>query len=930
VFEVIVLGLAAGALYALASLGIVLIHRGSGVVNFAQSAFGLFGAFVYWELHVNGHGGPLSGFWPAFAAALLAPAALGFATHYLVMRPLRDSAPVTRLIATVALLVIILAGADLKFGTSNINIVPGVLPYTTVSIFGVHIGENLLILVGLSVVVTGALWAVYRFTAFGRATSAVSENRRALASLGHSPDLVAAINWAVGGALAGLAGLFLTMMLGLSPGALTALLVPSLTVAFVGKMNSFPLTLLGGLALGAAEALVARYVNLIGVESAVPFVVILVLLLVRGGRFEPRSSRVERLPFATPGRIRYGPTAALTLGVLVLAWFVFSPVWIDTLTVSVGVAIMLLSITVVTGLTGQLSLAQLTLAGIGAWAASRAMASWHLPFGLAALVGLAAALPVGIIVGFPALRARGVNVAIATLACAAAIENVIFDNTSLTGGQAGTYVKSPSIFGVNLNDVSHPASYFTFSLIVLVVAILVVANTRRGGTGRMLLAVRSNERAAASLGINVVRAKLYAFALAAVIAAAGGIVLTFRYSYIDLSTYVSAAAPNQLAEAVVGGIGLLTGGIAGSQLQQGSTGSQFIGQYIQGIVNWLPLIGGVLLLMTLLAAPDGIVKLQADQIRYVVGKLRRRKAAPTGSSPIEAPAPDSEADSATDTASDYKVSPALLRADNVSVRFGGVVALDGVSIDVQPGEVTGLIGPNGAGKTTLIEVMTGFVKPSSGNIRLGDRLLDRQPPHVRSRAGLARSFQTLELFEDMTVRENLLVASDRRSLRSSLRDLVWPAKRRLSPSARAAAAEFGLLGKLDSTPKELSYGDRRLVAIARSVGSGASVLLLDEPAAGLAGPERRELARLLRVIASNWGMAVLLVEHDVDLVMSACDRVTALDTGRVIACGTPAEVRRNQDVIRSYLGVAEGETVESAELTPSVECELVETAPPPA
>ncbi|HEV8064144.1 MAG TPA: hypothetical protein VGP46_04900, partial [Acidimicrobiales bacterium] len=161
VFEVIVLGLAAGALYALASLGIVLIHRGSGVVNFAQSAFGLFGAFVYWELHVNGHGGRLfGGFWPAFLAALLAPAALGFATHYLVMRPLRNSAPVTRLIATVALLVIILSGADLKFGTSNINIVPGVLPYRTLSIFGVQIGENLLILVGLSIVITAALWVV--------------------------------------------------------------------------------------------------------------------------------------------------------------------------------------------------------------------------------------------------------------------------------------------------------------------------------------------------------------------------------------------------------------------------------------------------------------------------------------------------------------------------------------------------------------------------------------------------------------------------------------------------------------------------------------------------------------------------------------------------------------------------------------------------
>src|SRR5262249_5012463 len=157
-------------------------------------------------------------------------------------------------------------------------------------------------------------------------------------------------------------------------------------------------------------------------------------------------------------------------------------------------------------------------------------------------------------------------------------------------------------------DVDHPGRYFTLSLIVLVVAALMVANTRRGGTGRTLLAVRSNERAAASLGINVVQAKLYAFALGAAIAAAGGIVLPFRHAYLDLSAYSAGNALNQLTQAVVGGIGLLSGGIAGSQLQPGSTGSYFIGQYIQDITNWLPLIGGVLLLIVLLTAPDGIAK----------------------------------------------------------------------------------------------------------------------------------------------------------------------------------------------------------------------------------------------------------------------------------------------------------------------------------
>ena len=282
-----------------------------------------------------------------------------------------------------------------------------------------------------------------------------------------------------------------------------------------------------------------------------------------------------------------------------------------------------------------------------------------------------------------------------------------------------------------------------------------------------------------------------------------------------------------------------------------------------------------------------------------------------------------------EVAADFKAVPKTLVAEDIGVRFGGVVALEGVSIEVRPGEVVGLIGPNGAGKTTLIEVMTGFVRGTSGSIRLGDRVLDHDAPHVRSRAGLARSFQSLELFEDMTVLENLLAASDRRNLKSCLRDLVWPAKRGLSPFAVAAAREFGLLDKLTYTPKQLPYGDRRLVAIARAIGSGASALLLDEPAAGLASQERRELARLLGVIAKNWGVAVLLVEHDVDLVMSASDRVTALDTGRVIASGTPAEVRENQDVIRAYLGVSDtaGDAGPSTER--AAQGTLVNTVTPP-
>ena len=232
-FQVVLIGFGAGALYALAALGIVLIHRGSGVVNFAQGGFGLVGAFVYWELHVERGSGLFQGFWPALVLAMLAPAALGFATHYLLMKPLARAAPVSRLIATVAVLGVITAIATLYFNT-NVEIVPMTLPTGAVSIFGSKVGVNILLLALISVGVTTALWAFYRWTNFGRATSAVSENQRALASLGRSPDLVAGLNWAIGGALAGFAGVFLTMLIGLSADSLTNLLVPSLAVKVCG------------------------------------------------------------------------------------------------------------------------------------------------------------------------------------------------------------------------------------------------------------------------------------------------------------------------------------------------------------------------------------------------------------------------------------------------------------------------------------------------------------------------------------------------------------------------------------------------------------------------------------------------------------------------------------------------------------------------
>jgi ABC-type branched-subunit amino acid transport system ATPase component len=248
-----------------------------------------------------------------------------------------------------------------------------------------------------------------------------------------------------------------------------------------------------------------------------------------------------------------------------------------------------------------------------------------------------------------------------------------------------------------------------------------------------------------------------------------------------------------------------------------------------------------------------------------------------------------------------------LSMQNVSVRFGGVVALDKVSFDLLPGEIVGLIGPNGAGKTTLIDAITGFVDIAEGTIELDGRRTDGMGVARRSQSGIGRTFQNLELFEDLTVRENLQTACDPSSLRNYLTDLVLPRKSVLSAAAQEIVQLFELEADLGRKVRELPYGRRRLCAIARAAAAGPSVLLLDEPAAGLGGVEVREVSDLVIKLAKDYGVSVLLVEHNMDLIIEVCDRVVVLDFGREIARGTPNEIRRDERVLRAYMGDATAE-----------------------
>jgi len=889
-----ILGLGSGAAYALLAQGLILIYRGSGVLNFAQGAFAMTGAYIFYEFQVQ-HG---VSFGVAFCVSVVLTALLAAATQFIIMGPLRRASSLARLIATLGILAVLDAVGTIRYG-SNLVEVPSELPQTLVHIFGTTISADRLWLLLIAVSLTAVLYSLVRFTTFGLAISAAAENRRAASTLGWSPSILAISTWAAGGALAGAAGIFIAPLSGLEVENLTLLVIPALAAALFGGFSSFPLTLCAALAIGILQSEMARYVTTPGLSDAMPFFVIMLVLLVRGKALPLRGEVLDRLPrlgTGAPNRVLLVAAVAIcAIGMLT----VFPQGLTIAITIQLGFGLVLLSVVVVTGYAGQVSLAQFALAGMGAFIAGRLVAVVHVPFALAMLAGVVGAGLFGLLFALPALRTRGVNLAVVTLGLGLAVQEILFDNAAYTGGNAGTTVGPASFLGIGIDPILTPARYGIFCLAMFVVASLMVANVRRGRVGRRLVAIRTNERAAASMGVSVFGSKLFAFAFGSAIAGLGGILIAFANYAIVYSNFDPLTSINAVVDSVIGGIGYVTGPIAGSGLYQGGIGSYVLDRF-GGLDEWLPLIGGVLLLGTLLLNQDGIVgeisSGRGDPVtRFLAKKLRPRRR----------PSAELLGAGDGDRVEAESGARAGLTATDVTVRFGGVLALSDASVSVKPGEIVGLIGPNGAGKTTLIDAITGFVRPSAGRIELDGADIGKLGPHERARCGIGRSWQSLELFEDLTVFENLQAAADPRDRRAYATNLLASGKRALTRSGVDAVTEFGLTDCLDQYPEALPYGRRRLVSIARAAAARPSVLLLDEPAAGLDEAETSECARLIRRLADEWQLAVLLVEHDMNMVMEISDRLVVLNFGRVIAAGDTEDVRQHPDVIAAYLGASD-------------------------
>jgi sulfate-transporting ATPase len=906
-------GLAGGGAYALVALGIVAVYRGSGILNFSQGAIGMIGSYAFWDLYEGGRGSlPVL---PALAVGVVVGTALGMVFYLVVVRFLHDSSEMAKVVATLGFMLLLQSVAVKIYGTQP-HLLKPLFGAGKITVFGGIVTHDTLAILLITLALGLGLSVLFRRTRLGMNATALRENPQAAAAIGVSPHPTGIITWGMGGAMAAFAGILLIPVTGLTPGALTLLVIPAMAAGLVGRFTGIWPTIAVGLALGVLQSVMRKYEINSGIISSVPFALI-IIAVVLGGRALPGRGEMltRRLPRVGAGRLRPA-TVALWAAVGVAVSVLLSPTWASALINTAVFGLLALSVIVVTGYAGQISVASAALAGFGAFVAARSSSDLGLPFLLCVLLGTLSAIVLGLVIGGPAVRVRGVNLAIVTLGLSLAVENLILLQPAMTGGSDGVVISDASLFGIDLNPAAYPDRFAVLCLVVLALGAVAVLNLRRGESGRRYLAVRANERGAASVGVSVAGAKLGAFAVSAGLAGLAGAVSAFRFNIADFSSYTVFHSISTLAFTVVGGVGYVAGALFAAVTAQGGVVANFVSNdlNLSSIDAWLAIGSGLLVLDVMVRTPDGII-LQFAAMRNRLARVlpaRRRPSATAGGgedgpgAPADAapePAPEAPREKAAlPHVSGVAPGTSVLTADGIRVTYGSTVAVDDVSLELKAGEVVGVVGPNGAGKTTLLDALTGFSPSAEGTVEFRGRDVGGMQAHLRARLGMGRTFQNLELFDDLSVRENILTALDSRSRLSYVRDLVLPRRHDLNEATRAAVSILGLEKDLDTVVADLPQGRRRMAAIARLVAQEPAAVLLDEPAAGLNGSERRTAGELFRALADELGAAVLLVEHNIDVVAATCDRVIVLDHGRTIASGPPAEVLREPAVREAYLG----------------------------
>lgn len=595
---------------------------------------------------------------------------------------------------------------------------------------------------------------------------------------------------------------------------------------------------------------------------------------------------------------RFLSLMAPALVIVIIPLFIPNPYYLNVINIIGLNTIVVVGLSLLIGYAGQISLGHAAFYGLGAYLSGILTVTYSFSPWSAMIVALLATGALALVIGIPTLKLHGHYLVMATLGFNLIINIILIQWDEMTGGPSGF----PGIPSLTIGPWSFDSDMRMYYLIWFFAffSIVLALNLVRSRVGRGLRALHGSEAAAASVGVRTESYKVKVFVLSALYASLAGSLYAHYLTFISPKTFDIFFSIELVTMVIVGGMGSIWGALSGTVFL---TPLPLLLHFFD---EYKDIFYGLILVLILIFIPEGLVV--AIQSRLFARRRFETKQMPVGDAMLgvrsrhDYPAPDLE-EAQTNPGS---VNQSILRVEDVSIKFGGLMALGQVSFEMPKGSITALIGPNGAGKTTLINIISGATRPQRGKVFFGDREISGRRPYHMAAMGLNRTFQNLQIFENMTVLENVMVglhAKTKNEFASCLFRLPGfrGEEREIEQRAWEILRFFRLEGKGLWPASSLSYGDQKRIEMARALASDPTVLLLDEPVAGLNMTETKEMAGTIREIQSQ-GISVLLVEHDMNLVMGISDKVVVLNYGRKIAEGHPEEIQRDEKVLAAYLG----------------------------